>query len=81
MEIESILIAILEENKKLVAGQSRLEEENKKLVAGQLRLEKLQRNMAKDINEIKEYQQKGLDVDIERLQNRVKKIEDVLKIV
>ncbi|SHK41664.1 YgiT-type zinc finger protein [Desulforamulus aeronauticus] len=41
---------------------------------GQVRLEKTQRNMAKDIKAIKDYQRKGQDVDIERLKERVKKI-------
>ena len=55
-------------------------EENKKLVNTVSRIEKTQKSMAKDIKEIKEYQHKGLDVDVEKLQNRVRKIEDVLEI-
>lgn len=55
-------------------------EENKKIVKGQTRIEKLQNNMAKDIKAIKDYQHKGLDIDIEKLQSRVKMIEETLKI-
>jgi len=54
-------------------------EENKKIVKGQTRIEKLQNNMAKDIKAIKDYQHKGLDI-IEKLQSRVKMIEETLKI-
>ena len=71
--MEKILRQILEENKKMV-------ETINKLVQGQTRIEKLQQNMAKDIKSIKDYQHKGLDVDVEKLQNRVKKIEEILKI-
>jgi hypothetical protein len=56
----------------------RIEEENKKLVNGQARMEKLQNSMAKDIKAIKDYQHKGLD--IEKLQSRVKIIEETLEI-
>ncbi len=49
-------------------------EENKKIVKGQTRIEKLQNSMAKDIKAIKDYQHKGLDIDIEKLQSRVKMI-------
>jgi len=55
-------------------------EENKKIVKGQTRIEKLQDSMAKDIKAIKDYQHKGLDIDIEKLQSRVKMIEETLKI-
>jgi len=55
-------------------------EENKKIVKGQTRIEKLQNSMAKDIKAIKDYQHKGLDIDIEKLQSRVKMIEETLKI-
>lgn len=55
-------------------------EENKKLVGSVSRIEKLQKSMAKDIKEIRDYQHKGLDVDVEKLQNRIRKIEEVLKI-
>ena len=51
-----------------------------KLAQGQTRIEKLQKSMAKDIKEIRDYQHQGLDVDVEKLQNRVRKIEEVLKI-
>ena len=78
--MEELLKQILEENKKLVDGQLRIEEENKKLVKGQARMEKLQNSMAKDIKTIKDYQHKGLDIDIEKLQSRVKMIEETLKI-
>ena len=73
-------LRIEEENKKLVNVQLRIEEENKKLVNGQVRMEKLQNSMAKDIKAIKDYQHKGLDIDIEKLQSRVKIIEETLKI-
>jgi len=36
--------------------------------------------MAKDIKKIKDYQHKGLDIDVEKLQNRVRKIVEILKI-
>ena len=85
--MEELLKQILEENKKLVDGQLRIEEENKKLVNGQLRIEKgqlqmekLQKGMAKDIKAIRDYQHKGLDIDVEKLQGRVKIIEETLKI-
>ena len=55
-------------------------EENKKLVASVLRIEKVQKTMAKDIKDIRDYQHNGLDVDVEKLQNRVSKIEEILKI-
>lgn len=79
-DMEELLKQILEENKKLVNGQLRIEEENKKLVKGQARMEKLQNSMAKDIKSIKDYQHKGLDIDVEKLQGRVKIIEETLKI-
>jgi Zn/Cd-binding protein ZinT len=53
-----LLKQILEENKNLVNSVSQL-------VNSQLRIEKIQKAMAKDIKEIKDYQQKGLDVDVE----------------
>jgi len=65
-EMEELLKQILEENKKLVESVSRIE--------------KVQKTMAKDIKSIKDYQHKGLDVDVEKLQNRIKKIEEILKI-
>jgi uncharacterized protein (UPF0335 family) len=65
-KMEELLKQILEENKKLVGSVSRIE--------------KLQKSMAKDIKEIRDYQHKGLDVDVEKLQNRVRKIEEVIKI-
>ena len=59
----------------------------KQILDGQMRMEKLQnrmskeqKSMAKDIKAIREYQHKGLDVDVEKLQARVKKIEETLKI-
>lgn len=55
-------------------------EENKKLVASVSRIEKVQKTMAKDIKDIRDYQHKWLDVDVEKLQNRVGKIEEILKI-
>lgn len=42
-------------------------EENKKLVESVSRIEKVQKTMAKDIKSIKDYQHKGLDVDVEKL--------------
>jgi len=64
-----------------------MEELIKQILDGQTRMEKLQnsmskeqKNMAKDIKAIREYQHKGLDVDVEKLQARVKKIEETLKI-
>ncbi|KGP76583.1 hypothetical protein JT05_03965 [Desulfosporosinus sp. Tol-M] len=71
--MEEILKQILEENKNLVNSVSQL-------VNSQLRIEKIQKAMAKDIKEIKDYQHKGLDIDVEKLQNRVRKIEEILKI-
>src|SRR5665648_789991 len=41
---------------------------------------KQQNSMAKDIKAIRDYQHKGLDVDVEKLQARVKKIDETLKI-
>jgi len=78
--MEELLKQILEENKKLVDGQLRIEEENRKIVKGQARMEKVQSSMAKDIKAIKDYQHKGLDIDVEKLQGRVKVIEETLKI-
>jgi len=78
--MEELLKQILEENKKLVDGQLRIEEENRKIVKGQARMEKVQSSMAKDIKEIKDYQHKGLDIDVEKIQGRVKIIEETLKI-
>lgn len=64
-----------------------MEELIKQILDGQTRMEKLQnsmskeqKSMAKDIKAIREYQHKGLDVDVEKLQARVKKIEETLKI-
>lgn len=64
-----------------------MEELLKQILDGQMRMEKLQnsmskeqKGMAKDIKAIREYQHKGLDVDVEKLQARVKKIEETLKI-
>ena len=37
----------------------------KKLVKGQVRMEKLQNSMAKDIKSIRDYQHKGLDIDVQ----------------
>ena len=71
--MEELLKQILEENKKLVNGQLRIEK-------GQLQMGKLQKGMAKDIKAIKDYQHKGLDIDVEKLQGRVKIIEETLKI-
>ena len=78
--MEELLKQILEENKKLVDGQLRIEEENRKIVKGQARMEKVQSSMAKDIKAIKDYQHKGLDIDVEKLQGRVKVIEETLEI-
>ncbi len=71
--MEEILKQILEENKNLVNSVSQL-------VNSQLRIEKIQKAMAKDIKKIKDYQHKGLDIDVEKLQNRVRKIVEILKI-
>jgi len=64
-----------------------MEELIKQILDGQTRMEKLQnsmskeqKSMAKDIKAIREYQHKGLDVVVEKLQARVKKIEETLKI-
>lgn len=85
--MEELLKQILEENKKILNGQLRMEDEIKNVVDGQLRLEKgqlkiekLQSSMAKDIKAIKDYQHKGLDIDVEKLQGRVTIIEETLKI-
>jgi len=64
----------------LVKGQSKMELQIDELVKGQSRMEKLQKIMAKDMKVIKDYQHKGLDIDIKKLQVRVEIIETILKI-
>ncbi len=71
--MEELLKQILE---KLDKSQSQIDE----LVKGQSRMEKLQKIMAKDMKVIKDYQHKGLDIDIKKLQVRVEIIETILKI-
>ena len=71
--MEELLKQILE---KLDKSQSQIDE----LVKGQSRMEKLQKIMAKDMKVVKDYQHKGLDIDIKKLQVRVEIIETILKI-
>ncbi|HBP64822.1 MAG TPA: hypothetical protein DD730_11225 [Desulfosporosinus sp.] len=71
--MEELLKQILE---KMDKSQSQIDE----LVKGQSRMEKLQKIMAKDMKVIKDYQHKGLDIDIKKLQVRVEIIETILKI-
>ena len=85
--MEELLKQILEKLDKgqlqideLVKGQSKVELQIDELVKGQMRMEKLQKITAKDIKVIKDYQHKGLDIDIGKLQVRVEIIETILKI-
>lgn len=93
--MEEILKQILAENQKMSGDIQKISGENQKMseeiqrfaasqsqVIGHLaKIEKTQRSMAKDIKDIKDYERIGLDVDIEKLQERVTKVEQYLKIV
>ncbi len=78
--MEEILKQILEENKRMTENVQKMAEEIKKLANGQARMEKQITNMAKDIKAIKDFQHKRYDVVFEKLQTRVKRIEEYIKL-
>ena len=66
--------------KQILDGQMRMEKLQTSMSKDMNSMAKQQNSMAKDIKAIRDYQHKGLDVDVEKLQARVKKIEETLKI-
>jgi uncharacterized phage infection (PIP) family protein YhgE len=65
---------------RLNEGQEKMAGDITRLNEGQERFEKVQKTMAKDIKAIRDYQHKGLDVDVEKLKCRVNLLEENQKI-
>jgi hypothetical protein len=80
LKVEELLKQILEQNKTIASNVEKMAGDITRLNEGQKRFEKVQETMAKDIKAIRDYQHKGLDVDVEKLKYRVNVLEENQKI-
>jgi hypothetical protein len=65
---------------RLVESQEKMAGDINKLTIGQGRLEKVTKGLAKDVGDIKMYLEKGLELDMDRIKDRLTVLEDNQKI-